>query len=152
MGLWESLTTGEGTPWGPTKTGQPNMPNMDLGSYKGFDTSPLAAAARQKIGKGAAGAREQSLARLRQAGVKGADTGAALANVAGQQSDALAQMEADMAMKEYQSQQQERDAALKKYELEMMGYAGENQGRAGFWNSLASLGGELGGAYLGRKK
>lgn len=137
MGLWEALTKGEGTPWGAAQTGRPGFPEMDPEAYAGFDTSKMAAAARNKIGRGAAQAREQALARLQASGVHGADTGAAVSNIAGQQTDALADMEGKMSQMQYQSQMANRDAALKKYENDLMANAGENNGRGQFWNSLA---------------
>lgn len=136
MGLWEALSKGEGTPWGAAQTGRPNFPSMNPEDYEGFDTSKLAAGARARIGNQAAKAREQALARLQASGVHGADTGAAVANVAGQQTDALADMEGKMALMGYQSQGANRDAALRKYENDLMANAGENQGRGNFWNSL----------------
>lgn len=151
MGLWEALTKGEGTPWGPASTGRPDLPAMDPSAYGGFDTTPLATAGRAKIGRNSAQAREQALASLRKAGVRGADTGAALAGVQARQAEALGNLDAQLAMMDYQTRQANRDAALKKYEYDLMANAGENQGRGQFWNSLASLGGGALGAWLGGK-
>lgn len=151
MDLWAALTKGEGTPWGAMQTGKPAFPAQSLSAYEGMDTTAQGQAGRARIGKQAAGAREQALARLRQAGVKGADTGAAIANVAGQQTDALGNLEAQLQNMDMQAREANRRAALDKYTADMMAFAGEQKGRGDFWNSLANLGGTAAGAYLGRK-
>lgn len=149
MGLWEMLTKGEGAPWGAMQTGRPDMPVADLGAYQGYNTQPAYAAGKARIGRGAAAGREQALARLRQAGVQGADQGAALANVAGQQAEAEGNLEAALAQLDQQTRMANRDFAMQRYANDLSAFGAENAGRGAFWNSLAELGGSLGGAYLG---
>lgn len=135
--------------WGPAQTGKPSYPSLDPSAYSGFDTAPLAAAAKTRIGNQAAKAREQALSRLQASGVHGADTGAALANVAGQQTDALANNEAQMSAMDYQSRLGNRDAALRKYENDLMANAGEENARSSLLAALMGTIGTIGGGYFG---
>jgi hypothetical protein len=149
--LWDALTKGEGTPWGPTQMGKPELPSTDLNAYQGMDTSPMLKAGKARIGNAAAKGREQALAQLRKAGVRGADTGAAIAGVAGNQLDALGNLEANLAGMDQQARADAQRRAMEQYAAQMMGYAGEQQGRSGFWNSLMGAAGSGLGSYFGGK-
>jgi hypothetical protein len=108
-------------------------------------------AGRARIGNAAAKGREQSLAQLRKAGVRGADTGAAIAGVAGQQMDAMGNLEANLAQMDQQAKADAQRRAMEQYTAQMMGFAGEQQGRSGFLNSLMGAAGSGLGAYFGGK-
>lgn len=147
MGLWETLTQGQGTPWGPTQTGRPDTPNMvSPWDVQGMDQTGQWNSMQQKIAQGAEQAGENSNANLLKAGIAGgADSARAAERIGGAQAQDLAQAQAQLQQQDYNQRmglaQMMNQAALQKYGIDASNYNAEQQGRNDFWNKMAGTAG-----------
>ncbi len=146
-----SAFTGAGTPWGegPKDPYQPQYKSFSPGDYQGFDSSGLAAALRQQIGANTSRGTSRLQGQLQASGGGGADAGAGLAALQGEQGAAENTLTAQLARQDYEDRysqylnqmQQEQDKANR----DQARYGQEVSGRAAPWQAL----GQIGGAALG---
>ena len=153
--LNSSAFTGAGTPWGAKNSSGPDYSgfNMDPESYKGFDSSKLRQALSRRIAQRGGQAQAQAQAALTKSGIKGADTTRALTDLAGQQELNTNEMDANLALQDYQSKMQQMAIARDQYNMGQ-NWAGaqsqsEDASRSALWNSLFNVGASVGGAVAG---
>lgn len=150
-----SLFTGAGTPWGAKQEKGPDYGgfNMDPNAYQGFDSSKLRQALMQRQAQRGGAAQAQALAGLSKAGIKGADTGRQLTDLAAQQEQGANELDANLALQDYQSKIQQMAMAQNQYnrgqDWNAMQSQAEDQGRSQLWGNLFNTGATLGGAALG---
>ena len=153
--LNSSAFTGAGTPWGAPASKGPDYGafNADPNAYAGFDSSKLRQALSQRMAARGGLAQAQAQAGLSKAGIKGADTTRAMADLAAQQELGANEMDANLALQDYQSKMQNMAMARDQYNMQQ-NWAGaqaqaEDAGRSQLWNNLFNVGGAVGGAIAG---
>ena len=150
-----SLFTGPGTPWGAKQQQGPDYSNFDMNpnNYQGFDSSKLRQALNQRVAQRGGASQAQAMAALSKQGIKGADTSRALTDLAGQQEAATNEMDANLAMQDYQTKMQQMALAQNQYnrgqDWSAMQSQGEDAGRSALWQNLFNTAGTVGGAVLG---
>lgn len=146
------LTKGTGTPWGATDYGKPDRPGYITDPNQvtsGFDYSPLANSYKRAFLGRQGNAKEQALASMSRAGIaSGADTGRALSDIAAKTETGLSDIDANMAWKQWQDKldMMDRLNRLKQAEYQegMKDYESEQAGRGAALKGLFSAGTSLG--------
>jgi len=150
-----SLFTGAGTPWGAKQQQGPDYSKFDMNpnNYQGFDSSKLRQALNQRVAQRGGAAQAQAMAALSKQGIKGADTSRALTDLAGQQEAATNEMDANLALQDYQTKMQQMALAQNQFnrgqDWAAMQSQGEDAGRSALWQNLFNTAGTVGGAVLG---
>lgn len=155
-----SLFTGKGTPWGPMETGRPDAPDYitDPNQIQGFDYSPMRQQLAERMamqGKQAQGQYLAGQSKLMGGVGRSSGAGTGLANIATDTERGINQMDAELALKDWQDRIQMMNAlnALKqsKYNTDAAAYGAEQGARGGFvGDALGALGMGI-GSYLGKK-
>ena len=169
LSLVTSMGNGAGTPWGPMESGRPQTPNYEAydtnpNDFKGFDYSPMAAAAKNEIALGGGNAQRQYLAgqsKLLGSGTTSGSNSGQLANIAAQTEKNQNNAANQFAQEGYQSQMQQMDAfnrakqlanSLKagQYGQDLGAYGQEEQGRGAAIGGLTGGLADILGRYLGK--
>lgn len=173
-----ALLEGKGTPWGAPESGAPSAAeyeaqtralqnfNMDPNNYAGFNSSDLRRSMEQNLARKTAQQRAQAQGRFSKMGVQGADAARAQSALDYQQQAATNDINAQLAMQDYNTrvanmmaaydkQKSALAAALEKYNTDIKRKALEDQARRqgvqdvlGAWGDFNKGTGEIAGSAL----
>lgn len=139
--------------------GQMIRPTFDPGQYTGFDSSSLGSSLKRAQARNASGNRQQAMAGLQKAGIRGADTSRALGNIAAQQNQGENMIDAQLGRMDWQDRynqwQSYNDNAYRQIGLnealeaaQRKQYQDYQDAQPDVMGDLLNLGGQMAGAYM----